>query len=130
MKTMNTTQTIGQRWESYRPTKGLAVWACIASVVGALVVGFTWGGWVTGGSARSMAAKAATAANDQLVASICVDRFQAANDAPAQLVALKALGSYERGSFIEKGGWTTILPDQPMATRTAARLCADQLAAL
>jgi hypothetical protein len=36
------TRQLGQRWEAYRPTKALLVWSC------AVVVGFTWGGWVTG----------------------------------------------------------------------------------
>jgi pimeloyl-ACP methyl ester carboxylesterase len=127
---MDARQTIGQRWEAYRPTKGLAAWAFVIGAVGVVVVGFSWGGWVTGGAARTMAASAATTANDQLVAAICVDRFKTGTDAPAQLVALKALGTYERGSFIEKGGWATMPPDKTVPTRTAARLCADQLAAL
>jgi pimeloyl-ACP methyl ester carboxylesterase len=127
---LNTKQTIGQRWEAYRPTKGLAAWAFLVGAVGVVVVGFSWGGWVTGGTARTMAANAATTANDQLVAAICVDRFNTGADAPAQLVALKALGTYERGSFIEKGGWATMPPEKTAPTRTAARLCADQLAAL
>ena len=44
---MDNKRTIGQRWEAYRPTKGLAVWAFLVGAVGATVVGFSWGGWVT-----------------------------------------------------------------------------------
>lgn len=127
---MDTKQTISQRWENYRPTKGLVAWALIVGVVATVVVGFTWGGWVTGGTARTMADNASTTAHDQLVAAICVDRFQTGSDASTQLAALKALGSYERGSFIEKGGWAAMPPEKAVPTRTATRLCADQLAAL
>ena len=60
---------------------------------------------------------------------MCVDRFKAAADSPAQLVALKALGGWDRGSFVEKGGWAA-MPDKIDPGEGAARLCADKLAAL
>jgi hypothetical protein len=63
------------------------------------------------------------------VAAICVDRFQAGRDAHSQLAALKELQGWNRGAFIEKGGWAT-MPDSAKPTSTAARLCADQLMAL
>ena len=119
----------GQRWEAYRPTKSLLVWSCAVGAIGVIVVGFTWGGWVTGGTARSMAQTAAAGAHDDLVAAICVDRFQAGGDAHGQLAALKELKGWSRGSFIEKGGWAT-MPDQAKPTIAASRLCADRLAAL
>lgn len=120
---------LGQRWEAYRPTKALLVWSCVASIVATIVVGFTWGGWVTGGTSRVMVKAAAENARDEVVASLCVDRFQAGRDAHGQLAALKELQGWNRGAFIEKGGWAT-MPDQAKPTSTAARLCADKLAAL
>ena len=123
------TRQLGQRWETYRPTKALLVWSCAVGAIGVIVVGFTWGGWVTGGTARSMAQNAAVTAHDELVAVICVERFQNGRDAHGQLAALKELQSWNRGSFIEKGGWAT-MPDMAKATNTAARLCAEQLVAL
>jgi hypothetical protein len=122
-------RSLGQRWEAMQPSKTVLAWSCVACTAGAVLLGFTWGGWVTGGSARSMADAAAAGARDQLVASICVDRFQAGSDATAQLVALKELRNWDRGSFIEKGGWVA-MPDKSVATTAAARLCAEQLAAL
>src|SRR3954451_14285838 len=126
---MNTAQGFGQRVADYRPTKGLLFWAAAAGAVATIVIGFAWGGWVTGGSAKRMAEAAAASARDTLVAAVCVDRFQAGGDAQAQLAALKLLQGYDRGSFIEKGGWATI-PDKAKPTSAAARLCGDQLVAL
>ena len=120
------TRQLGQRWETYRPTKALLVWSCAACIVATVVVGFTWGGWVTGGTARSMAQAAATSGRDELVV---VDRFQNGRDAHGQLAALKELQSWDRGAFIEKGCWAT-MADSAKPTSTAARLCADQLMAL
>src|SRR5687768_10462798 len=75
------TQRLGQRWAGYKATKATLFWSGAACAVATVVVGFTWGGWVTGASARSMAEAAAVSGRDGLVAAICVDRFQAGRDA-------------------------------------------------
>jgi hypothetical protein len=126
---MNGKQTLGQRWEALRPTKGALVWSCVACAVGATILGFTWGGWVTGGTARSMAEDAAAGARSEFAAAVCVDRFRAGGDASAQLAALKGLSGWERGLFVEKRGWAT-MPGGAEVTNKAAKLCADQLARL
>ena len=126
---MNAKRSLGQRWEASRPTKTLTFWSCAGCAVATIVVGFTWGGWTTGGTARSTAQEAALGSRNELAAAVCVDRFKAAGDAPAQLVALKALGGWDRGSFVEKGGWAA-MPDKVDASQGTARLCADKLAAL
>jgi hypothetical protein len=122
-------QSLGQRWEASRPTKTALFWSCVGCVAATMIVGFTWGGWTTGGTARSMAQDAALSSRNELAAGVCVDRFRAAGDASAQLVALKALGSWDRGSFVEKGGWAA-MPDKVAPGKGAARLCVDKLAAL
>ena len=47
---MANNQTVGRRWESYRPSKGIWFWSCVACVAATIVIGFGWGGWVTGGN--------------------------------------------------------------------------------
>jgi hypothetical protein len=37
--------SIFQRWESYQPSKSTLVWACAATAVATMIVGFSWGGW-------------------------------------------------------------------------------------
>ena len=126
---MTTKQSLGQRWEASRPTKTMLFWSCAACAAGTILVGFTWGGWTTGGTARSTAQEAALGSRNELAAAVCVDRFKAAGDAPAQLAALKALGSWDRGPFVEKGGWAA-MPDKVAPGDGTARLCVDKLAAL
>ncbi len=129
---MSTKQSMGQRWTGARPTKALAFWACAACVAATIVVGFNWGGWTTGGTAQAMAKEAALDARGDLAAAVCVDRFKAADNASAQLVTLKALGSsWDRGTFVEKGGWA-MMPDQKPSEPASkvARQCADELALL
>jgi hypothetical protein len=91
-----------------------------------MVVGFYWGGWTTGGSARTMATKAADDARAQLASAECVSRFESASDASTQLAALKKTDTWGRDDFIKKGGWVT-LPGTKDPVSGAANLCAEQL---
>ena len=43
--------SLARRWSDARPTKTVVFWSCVATKVVTMVVGFTWGGWVTGGTA-------------------------------------------------------------------------------
>jgi hypothetical protein len=123
-------RSIQQRWSDLQPTKTMLFWSCAGSVVVALVVGFTWGGWVTGGTARGMAETAGAESRYDLASVICVEKFLAAPDAKAQLTALKGIdSSFRQRQFIEEGGWA-IMPGRDEAARQAADLCARVLANL
>jgi hypothetical protein len=116
-----------QRWDDLQPTKTMLVWSCVGSVAVALIVGFTSGGWVTGGTAGKMAQAAADQSRYELASTICADRFMAAADAKAQLTALKAIdSSYRQRQFIDEGGWAT-MPGQEKGARQASELCATVL---
>jgi hypothetical protein len=92
-----------------------------------MVVGFAWGGWVTGGSAQAMAEKAAAQARQELGAVVCVDRFMAAEDARAKLIALqKVSSSHAQSRFVQDGGWA-ILGGTAADDRRIAALCAAAL---
>ena len=123
-------RSIQQRWSDLQPSKTMLFWSCAGSVAVALVVGFTWGGWVTGGTAQKMAGAAGDTSRYQLASVICAERFLEAPDARAQLTALKAIdSSYRQRQFIEEGGWAT-MPSKEKATRQATDLCAKVLANL
>jgi pimeloyl-ACP methyl ester carboxylesterase len=116
--------------DQYQASKTVLFWACAGSVILATVVGFSWGGWVTGGTAQEMADKAAAQARQEVAAIVCVDRFMAAPAAGVQLTALKEItSSYARGKFVQEGGWVMVVPASSSADdRKAAGLCADELA--
>src|ERR1041384_8275964 len=65
--------------------------------VGAITIGFFWGGWVTGGTARSMTAMAETSGRMSVLVPICVAQFTAADGAVAKF---KAAGPYSRDNVI------------------------------
>ena len=100
------------------------------AAVGAIavaIIGFTWGGWVTGGSSDKRAAAAAHDASVVALASICAERFRAQADAPVKLAELTKTSSWERGTVIEKSGFA-LMPGKKTADSDVARACAESLA--
>lgn len=105
-----------------------ALWGAVGGAVAAAIIGFSWGGWTTGGKAEAAASMRANDAVVGALAPVCVERFQRAGDAAANLVALKKADSWAQGEFVEKGGWAAIpgtsAPDRVTAV---ARACAALL---
>jgi len=124
----NTKRSIAQRWEDYQPSKSMIGWACAATAVATMIVGFGWGGWVTGGTSRTLAMTAGDVARGELASVICVEKFKAAPDSAAKLVELNAItDTYKRRQFVETGGWAT-MPGQSSPDRRTAEGCAVALA--
>jgi hypothetical protein len=130
MAMQNTTkQSLSRRWEDYQPSKTMLFWACVAAVIATIVVGFSWGGWVTGGTSRAMAATAGDNARGELASAICVERFNAAPDSADKLTEFKAITeSYKKRQFVEAGGWAT-MPGQTTPDKLGVQGCATALAA-
>ncbi len=81
-----------------------AAWGAIGGAIAAIVIGFAWGGWVTGGTAGQMEAASAEAAVIQAFTPLCVAK---AEQQPEQLVLLKEADSWERDDFVVEAGWVT-----------------------
>ncbi len=106
-----------------------AFWGVAGGAVALAIVGFGWGGWVTGGKAEVAANERAHTAVITALAPICVENFRQAGDVSTNLAALKKVDSWQQGAFVEKGGWAKVpgsnAPDQLSAV---ARACAVLLA--
>ena len=100
-----------------------------AGAVATLVIGFYWGGWVTGGTAKDMTQRSTTAAVVSALSPICLDKFQRSADAGVNMVEFKKVSSYQQGSFVEKGGWAT-LPGSDRADSSVAQACANMISNL
>lgn len=105
-----------------------AIWGAVGGAIAALVVGFNWGGWVTGGTAEADATKRVNTAVVGALAPICVDKFQHATGVAANRAGLKKAESWAQGEFIEKGGWATLPGSKPEQVSAVARECALLLA--
>src|ERR1700730_17910147 len=75
------------------------VWGLICGAVITMIIGFAWGGWTTGGTSRQRTQDTVLATR----AAICVAQFIKDPNYKEKLKELKALSSYERGTYIEKG---------------------------
>jgi hypothetical protein len=101
------------------------VWGVVIGAAGAMVIGFNWGGWTTKGTSQQMTDAAVLGAR----AAICVAQFTRAPNDQRRLRELKAVNTWERAAFIEKGGWDK-MPGEEKANDAVARACADGLGAL
>ena len=101
-----------------------ALWGAAGGAVALAIVGFTWGGWVTGDEASDMT----QAAIVERLVPICVGQFNMDADKVTKLAALKKVESWSRGEFVVKQGWAT-MPGAKEADSGVARDCADKTVA-
>ena len=104
-----------------RLLQGVAV-----GVVATLAVGFGYGGWMLGSSAKTLADNTASSAVVAAIAPICVDQFQRSADAAANLTELKKASTWEQSTFVEKGGWA-VMPGSKTVDSGVSQACATLL---
>lgn len=98
----------------------------VVGAVAVMVIGFTWGGWVTGGTASKQAAEASRAGTVNALTSVCADRFRAQPDATTKLKELSQVSTWERGDTVGKSGFAT-MPGQKSPDRDVSNACAESL---
>jgi hypothetical protein len=103
-----------------------AVWGAIIGGVLTMILGFSWMGWVLGGTAERMAAERASAAVVVALTPSCVARFMQQPNAAAKLKELQAVDSWKQREFVETGGWATSRGDKEPHTGVAGA-CAEEL---
>ena len=64
-----------------------------------LGIGFSWGGFMLGSTAKTWADSAANSAVIAAIAPICVDQFQRSADAGNNLTALKKISTWGQAMF-------------------------------
>jgi hypothetical protein len=92
-----------------------------------MIVGFNWGGWTLGSTVEKVAKERASSAVVAALAPICVEKFRQADNATANLSELNKINyDWDRGAFVEKGGWAT-MPGATSGDSAVARACAEML---
>jgi hypothetical protein len=119
-------ESLSERWSKARPTKTVVFWSCAASVIVTMIVGFTWGGWVTGGTAMKMAEVRGEDAVVRSLAPMCVVQFKQDLKKDQKLKELKTIGTWEKGDYVKRQGWAT-MPGQREADSKVADECAKLL---
>jgi hypothetical protein len=90
------------------------------------VVGFSWGGWMTGGSANKMAS---AMAHDNVIAAllpVCVDMSRTDTDRVAKLATIREASTYRQRDAVMAAGWATI-PGSETPNRDLAQACVAAL---
>jgi hypothetical protein len=101
----------------------------VVGAVATMIIGFNWGGWMLGGTAAALADSSAKSAVVAAIAPICVQQFQRSTEAAANLTELKKASSWERATFVEKGGWA-VMPGSKAPDLGVTQACANLLEGL
>ena len=88
-----------------------------------LGIGFSWGGFMLGSTAKTLADSTASSAVVAAIAPICVDQFQRSADAADNLTALKKTDSWQQAAYVEKGGWA-MMPGSKAVDSGVPQACA------
>jgi alpha/beta superfamily hydrolase len=106
-----------------------ALWGAVGGAVALAIVGFSWGGWVTGASAERTAKSRSEAAVVTALAPICASQFQKAPDAAAQQAVFIKKGSWEQKKLVETAGWA-MMPGSKDVAPGVAEACASLISSL
>ncbi len=103
-----------------------AVWGAIIGGVVTMIVGFSWMGWMLGGTAERLAVERSNAAVVVALTPSCVSRFMQQTNAAVKLKELQAIDTWRQREFVEAGGWATASGDKTPNSNVASA-CAEQL---
>jgi hypothetical protein len=104
-----------------------AITGAIAGSIATMIIGFSQGGWYSGGSAERLAQERAEVAVIDALVPICVNQSKLDPDTTSKLGQLAAMKtSYEQRDFVIKSGWAT-MPATDGPNRDLASKCADAL---
>jgi len=105
----------------------LGFWSGVGGAILAAIVGFNWGGWVTGGTAEVMAKEIAEIAVAKRFTPICLAQANRDPNKEQKLKEFKAKDSWDGQKYVEAQGWAT-LPGEEKPDSKIAEGCAKQLA--
>jgi hypothetical protein len=105
----------GERWNKTRPTKTIVFWSVVATVVLTMIVGFVWGGWVTGGTAQESTDDAVV----ERLSAICLGQFNQDPQKDQKLTELQDIRLYQRDEYVAEQGWATMPGDQEPDSKVA-----------
>ncbi|WP_298815583.1 hypothetical protein [uncultured Roseibium sp.] len=94
-------------------------------VIGAIAVsavGFSWGGWVTGGNATQMANRLS---QDKVIAAlvpVCVNLSRTDAERATKLAKIRKTSAYQRRNALMETGWATV-PGSDSSDRDLAQAC-------
>ncbi|WP_438960850.1 hypothetical protein [Nereida sp.] len=108
--------------ESTKP----AVSGALVGAIAVSILGFTWGGWTTAGSADEMAQRFAADEVTLAMVPVCLDLAQTDQERAAKLATLQDALTFQRRNAMMETGWAT-LPGTDTPSRDLADACLARL---
>lgn len=104
-----------------------AVWGAVFGSILTMIIGFSYGGWVTASTADRLARQQRDTAVTAALVPVCVEQSRADPGVTKKLAELRAItSSYEQQEFVTKTGWATFAGSDT-ANRDVAEECAAAL---
>ena len=102
------------------------IWGMAGGAIATIIVGFSWGGWITQGKAGQMETASATAAVVKAFTPLCVSRAEQQTE---KLAGLREASSWKHRDFVVEAGWVDNVIDNyqsEVASACANTLIADE----
>lgn len=99
-----------------------ALFGAGAGAAALAIVGFSWGGWMTGNAAAEMSNKRSMAATARALTPYCLQKSQDDPRLADVLAELEKANSFKRRGIVEESGWATPL-DAEKPDRALAEAC-------
>jgi hypothetical protein len=101
-------------------------WGLVIGSVLTMILGFGWGGWMTGSGANRLAAQRTEAGVTAALVPVCLEKAKADPARAKKLGDLAALtSSYDQRDAVLNDGWATVGSGE--ANRDVAEACVSQL---
>jgi hypothetical protein len=102
------------------------IYGAISGAIGIGVIGFTWGGWITSGSASRMAHNLAYEYALFALVPVCLDLVRTDPNYFENISKVETAVYFERADAVMKAGWATV-PGSGEPNRHLAQACLAQL---
>lgn len=101
------------------------LWGLVIGAAISMIIGFSWGGWITSANAKNMTGEAVLSSQ----AAICVAQFIKEPNSKEKLKEFEKADYSARTKFIEAGGWA-IIPGQKEVSYDVVSACQTGIDAL
>lgn len=102
------------------------IYGAIAGAIAISILGFSVGGWTTGGSAQEMAEDLAEKEVTQAMVPLCVSMSKSDPERIAKMATIQEASGFSRRKAVLDTGWAT-LPGEENPNRDLAAACVDAL---
>lgn len=101
-------------------------WGFVIGSVLTMVLGFSWGGWMTGSGADRLVLERSSAAVVSALVPVCIEKSKSDPALGKRLAELRTFtSSWQQSEAVMRDGWATIGSGE--ANREVAEACASQL---